>query len=70
MLCSLGLTHMRDNVYDEMYVDRVITRLLTRSYESNGVGGLFTVEHPRRDMRLVEIWYQMCWYLNEVLERR
>ena len=70
MIYSLGLKRMTDSMYDETFVDRAITRLLNRNYKSNGEGGLFTVERPRRDMRLVEIWYQMCWYLDEVLERR
>ena len=26
-----------------------------------GIGG-----NPAKDMRTVEIWYQMCWYLNEI----
>lgn len=67
MIHSLGLKLMTDAVFDKFTVDRVIERFLNRDYKPNGEGGLFTVHNYRRDMRLVEIWYQMCWYLDEVL---
>lgn len=70
MLESLGLLEMTDSNFNEHKVDLAITRFLHRDYAPNGRGGLFTVENYRRDMRLVEIWYQMCWYLDEVLQRR
>jgi hypothetical protein len=66
MIENLGLLGMTNNAFDEFYVDRVITRLLHRDYKPNGEGGLFTVRNYRRDLRLVEIWYQMSWYLSEV----
>ena len=67
MLVSLGLESMTDATYNEHHVDVVIVRFLNRDYKPNGEGGLFTVENYRRDMRVVEIWYQMCWFLDEVL---
>jgi len=67
MIDTLGLRYTDDTVLDEGQVDRVIKRFLNRKYGSNGEGGLFRVEHPERDLRYVEIWYQMCWYLNEVM---
>lgn len=67
MIHSLGLKMMTDATFDEHFVDRVIYRFLNRDYKPNGEGGLFTVHNYRRDMRLVDIWYQMCWYLDEVL---
>lgn len=65
MIVSLGLGSMNDTRYSESYVDDCIDRFLYRKYKRNGEGGLFTVERPRRDMRNVEIWYQMCMYLEE-----
>lgn len=65
MIVSLGLGSMMDSRYDEEYVDSVIYRFLNREYERNGKGGLFTIEHCPRDLRGVEIWYQMSWYLND-----
>ena len=69
MIESLGLGDMTNSAFDELHVDIVITKFMNRDFKPNGEGGLFTVHHYRRDMRLVEIWYQMCWYLNEVLEK-
>lgn len=67
MITNLGLRGMNDINYDEYYVDQVIERFLNRDYKKNGEGGLFTVKHPRHDLREVEIWYQMCWYLDEIV---
>lgn len=66
MLRSLGLVSMSDSVFDRDEVDDVIFRFLDRDYEPNGKGGLFTVNNGR-DLRSVDIWYQMCWYLNDIL---
>lgn len=66
MIDSLGLGTMSDSRFNTRLVDEIIDRFLNREYKPNGEGGLFTVENSRRDMRDVEIWYQMCWYLNTV----
>lgn len=66
MIVNLGLESMDDFDYNELYVDDVIDRLLYREYEPNGCGGLFTVKRCKNDLRNVDIWYQMLWYLNEV----
>lgn len=67
MIISLGLGSMSDSKFDDDYVNDVIFRLLNREYQPNGEGGLFTLTRPRRDLRTVEIWYQMSWYLDEIL---
>lgn len=67
MIVSLGLGSMTDAKFDENYVEKVVNRFLNREYDRDGKGGLFTVEHCRRDMRSIEIWYQMCWYLDTIL---
>lgn len=66
MIDNLGLSPMDDAHFDERYVDHVIRCLLNHEYEYDGAGGLFMVEDPPGDMRTTEIWYQMCWYLNEI----
>ena len=66
MLESLGLVMMTDSVFEEDVVDFVIDRFLRHEYERNGKGGLFTLKNRRRDMRTAEIWYQMCWYLDDL----
>jgi len=67
MVESLGLVDMDDANFDRDFVDNVLTRFLERDYDCNGRGGLFTVKNRRCDMRSVEIWYQLCWYLDELI---
>lgn len=66
MIVSLGLSSMTDDRFDQEYVDQVLRRFLDRNYAPDGKGGLFTVP-GRRDMPQVDIWYQMCFYLDTVL---
>lgn len=66
MITNLGLISMTDIRFDKLYVEDVIRRFLNRQYDPDGRGGLFTIEHCKYDLRNVEIWYQMCWYLDEL----
>lgn len=66
MIVSLGLGGMTDALFDRDYVEECLTRFLNREYERNGKGGLFTVKGTRRDMRKMEIWYQLNAYLNSI----
>lgn len=66
MIRSLGLLQMSDDRYDQNFVDRVIERFMKRDYEPDGKGGLFTVRNCNDDLRKVEIWWQMCWYLDTI----
>lgn len=67
MLVSLKLGDMFDERFDEKRAVENIERFLRREYEPNGAGGLFTLKHYSADLRKVEIWRQMCWYLDEFL---
>lgn len=67
MINSLGLSDMDDEHFDINYVSEIIDNFLDRNYAPNGLGGLFTLKHPPENMKNVEIWYQMCYYLNENL---
>jgi hypothetical protein len=58
---------MDDAKFDRYQVDRILERFLERRYERNGKGGLFTVNNGF-DMRGTEIWYQMNYYLREVIK--
>lgn len=66
MIENLGLKNMHDAVIDTDYVEEIIFRFLDRNYQRDGSGGLFIV-HGHGDLRNVEIWYQMLWYLNDIL---
>ena len=66
MVTSLGLGGMTDDRYNRFDVDRIIAVLLNRTYEPNGVGGLFTIRGCTKDLREVEIWVQLLWYINSI----
>ena len=67
MIHNLGLSPMTDFKFDIDYVDDIIARFLNREYEPDGKGGLFTVKHCTQDMRTVEIWCQLNWYLGSIM---
>ena len=67
MIKSMGLSDQTDDMFDVTIVYDSVHRMLERNYAANGRGGLFTLQNPREDLRHVEIWYQMMWYLSEVL---
>lgn len=46
-------------------IDRVLDRVIFREYDADGRGGLFPLNHARRDQRDVELWYQLSAYLIE-----
>lgn len=66
MINNLGLGSMTDSKFKIEFVDDVIARFLNREYEPDGRGGLFTVRHCNHDLRTVEIWCQLSWYLGSI----
>lgn len=66
MVVNLGLGGMTDDRYDEYYIEEVIQRFLNREYEPDGKGGLFRVKNCPYDLRREELWYQMCWAMDEI----
>lgn len=46
-------------------VDDIIDQVIWRTYNPDGVGGLFPLFDPCDDQRDVELWYQMSGYLLE-----
>jgi hypothetical protein len=59
-----------DNSYirpgkDEFRIQDRVERMLSRNYDSHGVGGLFPLKNAKFDQRKVEIWYQMSAYIME-----
>lgn len=65
MIVNLGLGDMMDSRFDFYHVEDVIAKFVNREYEPDGRGGLFRVRHCDYDMRDIEIWIQMMWYLDE-----
>lgn len=67
MIHNLGLSPMNDSNFDAEFVDNVIARFLNREYEPDGKGGLFTIKNCDHDLRTVEIWRQLSWYLGSIM---
>lgn len=66
MINNLGLGSMTDDRFDEEEVRFAVNKLLDRYYDRDGAGGLFRVRGCKKDMRRVEIWVQMLWYLDTI----
>lgn len=64
MIDNLGLENMDDYAYDEEYCDFVLNRFLDREYESDGYNGPFFIHGFDKDMRKLELWYQLNFYLE------
>ena len=67
MVVNMGLGDMYNSNYNKRVVDDAINCMLDRTYAADGKGGLFTVRHCDRDIRTVEIWYQLLWYLDNIM---
>lgn len=67
MIVNLGLGAMTDDVFDIRVVESIIDRFLSRNYEPNGKGGLFTIRNYDTDLREMEIWNQLCRYLDGMI---
>ena len=68
MIANMGLYQMDDLRFDSENVEQNIRIMLERRYDRNGNGGLFFVNRSKKDMRKMEIWYQMMWYLDDILQ--
>jgi hypothetical protein len=63
-LTNLGLSEQHDSSAGlSALVAEVIDRVIWRTYDSDGHGGLFPLDDPKQDQRGVEIWHQFCEYL-------
>lgn len=67
MISNLGLNSQHEENFDEDYVHKRLDIFMSRAYASDGSkGALFIVKNPRKNMRRVDIWYQMSWYLDTI----
>ncbi len=65
---SLRLDGYDDNsVYRKNNIDRVLNRVVFRTYSYDGTGGLFPLRHATEDQREIEIWYQLSAWLLETV---
>lgn len=66
MINNLGLSGMTDRRFDLLYVEDTVQRFLNREYEPDGHGSLFVIRNCRYDLRDVETWTCMLWYLDSI----
>ncbi len=64
MIVTLGLGSMNDAHFDMERATLILDRFLKRDYAPNGTGGLFKIRGCKEDLRKIEIWIQLLWYLN------
>lgn len=64
MMSDLGIGMMYDDIFDEEIVKNIITDFLNRQYRPDGKGGLFYIRGCEDDLRDIEIWVQLLWYLD------
>lgn len=67
MLSNLGIGYMTDERFDREIAVEKIYNFLERRYDPDGKGGLFYIRNCEDDLREVEIWTQLCWYLNNYI---
>lgn len=64
MFNNLGLSALTDDFFDEREFRAVVSRFLGRRYRRDGYGGPFYIPETELDMRKVELWYQLNYYLQ------
>jgi hypothetical protein len=69
ILANCGLDIYTDSDYfllnGEEKVKEILNIIIDRRYSRNGKGGLFPINGKKKDLRRIELWYQMCFWLVE-----
>ena len=69
MMQNLGLRQQSNDIYDgDEYVDKILHDFNNRKYEKNGLGSLFITRDMSKDMRKMELWFQMHAEFNDILQ--
>ena len=64
MIENLGLSDLDDWSFSVDRFDQIMHIFLGRKYDKDGYGGPFFIEGFGRDMRKIELWYQLNYYLK------
>lgn len=67
MLENIDLADMSNSKFNKRYVLDRVDMFMHRTYDSDGDGNIFYIKDCREDLREVELWCQMCWYLDSIL---
>lgn len=65
MIENLGLDVYDDPFFDPEAVDEILDIWLKRRFREDGSGSIFCVKNCVRNQKKIEIWFQMCDFLNE-----
>lgn len=66
-MSNLDLVDMTDDNYDKTYIYGRVSMFMDRTYEPDGYGNIIYIPDSKDDLRDVEIWWQMCWYMDSIL---
>ena len=67
LMDNLNLREYNDRgKIDTELIDGILDRVIWRTYEYDGSGGIFPLRHSDKDQRMVEIWYQLNAYIIEM----
>lgn len=64
MIDNLGLNALDDWSFNIDRFDLIMHKFLDRKYDRDGYGGPFFIQGFGRDLRKIELWYQLNYYLK------
>lgn len=64
MVENTGLDSFSDRNFDKNAVSIILERVINRRYGADGRGGLFVTKNRKIDMRELEIWYQLNYFME------
>ena len=71
MIDNAGFGSLTDLNFNSREAEYIIDRVLIRKYGPCGEGGFFYIKNNCNvDLREVELWYQLNWYLDSYFEER
>lgn len=65
MFENLGLDLFEDEWFDKQEVLEIVRRFLEREYYPDGYLGAFWIPKYEKDMRKIDLWYQLNYYMQE-----
>lgn len=65
MMRTSHLEECVNRIFSDDKVEEIAYNIMNRDFGPNGEDGLFIVHNPRTDMRNVDFWYQMNWFVVE-----
>lgn len=65
MMENLELDDLDDNTFSYEIAEDILDTFLSRRYCKDGYRGPFYVSNSKVDLRKVELWYQLNYYLQE-----